>query len=111
MREWLLKYWLGVLFGALTGVMGWAVRRVKKRQQAQETEQSAIKAGMLALLHSEICRCFAECDRKGFADVHDRENMEYLYGPYHALGGNGTGTDLHDKIRDMPTEPSRKVTA
>ncbi len=102
-----MKYWLGALFGTLTGVMGWAFNRIRRRQKEQGKEQGAIKAGMLALLHSEICRCYGECEQKGFADVHDRENMEYLYSPYHALGGNGTGTDLHDKLRDMSTEPPK----
>lgn len=103
MQDWIVKYWLQELFALMVGAVGLIFGRLRK----QKTEQAAIKDGMLALLHSEICRCYGECEQKGFADVHDRENMEYLYGPYHALGGNGTGTDLHDKLRDMSTEPPK----
>lgn len=105
---WILKYWLGVLFGLLSGVTGYAARRFYRRRRMRETEHAAMKEGMLALLHSEICRCHAECDRRGYANIHDRENIELLYKPYHALGGNGTGTDLYNRMRHLPTEPLKR---
>lgn len=67
----------------------------------------AIKEGMLALLHSEIYRGYANCEQKGYASVDDIKNLEYLYRPYHALGGNGTGTELFERVKKMPTEPPR----
>ena len=105
MQDWIMKYWLQELFALLVGVVGLIFGRLRK----QKVEQAAIKEGMLALLHSEIYRGYAECEHKGFADVHDRENLEYLYRPYHALGGNGTGTDIYNKMRDLPTERSQTV--
>ena len=110
-RDWIVKYWLGALFGALTGTMGWAFHRLRYHQKAQEVEQAAIKEGMLALLHDRIYGSFAECDRKGYATVEDMRNIEYLYKPYHALGGNGTGTELFERVQKMPTEPPQKATA
>ena len=110
-RDWIAKYWLGALFGALTGALGWAVGRLRKRQKAQEAEQAAVKEGMLALLHDRIYSSYAECLKKGYASVDDIKNLEYLYNPYHALGGNGTGTELFRRVKRMPTEPPQEATA
>ena len=111
MRDWIAKYWLGTLFGALTGAMGWAVGRLRKRQKAQEAEQAAVKEGMLALLHDRIYGSYRECAHKGFITVDELSNLEYLYKPYAALGGNGTGKELYKKLKSMPTEPPKKATA
>lgn len=111
MRDWILRYWLGAVFGIITGGLGWAVKRLRKRQKMQEGEQAAIKEGMLALLHDRIYQGYAECERKGYASVDDIKNLEYLYCPYHALGGNGTGTELFERVKRMPTEPPQTATA
>ena len=29
-------------------------------------------------------------------------NLEYLYRSYHALGGNGTGTELYNRAKALP---------
>lgn len=111
MWDWIVKYWLGALFGAITGAAGWAYHRLRRRQKEQSDEQAAIKEGMLALLHAEIYRDYGECERKGYASVDDIKNLEYLYGPYHKLGGNGTGTVLFERVKQMPTEPPQSETA
>lgn len=78
----------------------------KKRNEVQERRLDALEEGVKGLLHDRIHERYHECDKKGFADVQDRENMERLYEPYHALGGNGTGTDLYTKMRALPTAPA-----
>ena len=65
--------------------------------------------GLKGLLHDRISERYHECELKGFADVRDRENMEILYDSYHTLGGNGTGTDLYNKMRELPTVPAENV--
>ena len=111
MKDWIVKYWLSAVFGVITGVLGWAVKCMRKRQKSQEAEQTAIKQGMLALLHDRIYSAYAECLNKGYASIDDIKNLEYLYKPYHALGGNGTGTELYERVKKMPTEPSQRATA
>ncbi len=100
-----MQYWLAVLFGAVSGALGCGVKKLFSRQKSQEAEQSAVKEGVVALLHSEIYREYALCGAKGYATVDDIKNLEYLYRPYHALGGNGTGTELFERVKKMPTEP------
>ena len=108
MRDWLIKYWLGVVFGAGTGAGSWAVAPLLQRPKKQQTQQEAMKDGMLALMHDRIFSVYADCRAKGYATVEDIRNLEYLYRPYHKLGGNGTGTELYERIKKMPPEPVEK---
>lgn len=105
MNDGLWKYGLTALFGMLSGTLGWAAKRLRARRKSQEAQQAALRDGMLALLHSELYRRYDECFQKGFASVDDLQNLEYLYRPYHALGGNGTGTELYARVTKMPTSP------
>lgn len=36
------------------------------------------------------------------------ENVEAMYKQYHALGGNGTITELVERLKEMPTEPRKE---
>ena len=51
---------------------------------------------------------YIDCERKGYASVKDIENLGYLYPPYHALGGNGTGTELFERVKHMPAKPEKE---
>lgn len=83
---------------AIAGAIGASIRKIWSRQRALED-------GMLALMHDRIFSIYAECQRKGYATVEEIRNLEYLYKPYHNLGGNGTGTELYERVKKMPTEP------
>lgn len=96
--EWFLKEWAGLIITAVFGALVTALSRIFKRQKAVED-------GLVALLHSEIRREYKECEAKEYASIPDLENVENLYKSYHALGGNGTGTELVERIRNMPTSP------
>ena len=104
MRDWLTKYWLGAAFGALTGALGAVFARLRLRLN----RKAAMEEGVRALLHDGIYSTYAECREKGFADVNDLKNLEYLYRPYHALGGNSTGTELFERVKEMPVSPAEK---
>lgn len=38
----------------------------------------------------------------GYIDTAALKNLEYLYSSYHALGGNGTGTELYTRAKGLP---------
>lgn len=104
MPDWFKSAVAPVVTAVLTA-LAWAVRHLWKRQKMQAAQQEAIKDGMLALMHDRIFAIYAECERKHYATVEEIRNLEYLYRPYHALGGNGTGTELYERVKKMPTEP------
>ena len=105
MLDWIAKYWLEAVFGALAGALGTAFGRMRHRLKQQTGRQEAVEEGVRALLHDRIYSTYAECREKGYADVNDLKNLEYLYRPYHALGGNSTGTELFERVKRMPVSP------
>ena len=108
MRDWIIKYWLSAVFGVITGVLGWAVKCMRKRQKSQEAEQTAIKQGMLALLHDGLFRACSIALTKGRINVDEMDNINYLYKPYATLGGNGTGKRLFERVNQLPIESADK---
>lgn len=39
---------------------------------------------------------------QGSIDTSGLKNIGYLYKSYHALGGNGTGTELYNRAKALP---------
>ena len=98
MLEFIIKYWLECAFGLLLAAGGWLIGYVKR----QKAEQDALKEGVLALLHDRLYQgCRYHIRQKEISDT-EMKNMEYLYRGYHALGGNGTGTELFERVKDLP---------
>jgi len=108
LQEWILKYWMQVIFAAVTGGISWVVKKLWSNQKEQNGRQQAMEDGLKALLHDRIYQCYVDCERKGFASVKDIENMDCLYLPYHALGGNGAGTELFERMKKMPVDPAER---
>lgn len=96
----IVKYWVQFAMGALVGAFAMLWRRVKK----DRAEQKAIKNGMQALLRDRIIQAYNHYLREGACPIYARQNVLALYDAYHALGGNGTVTDLIHKLQNMPTE-------
>lgn len=100
MENW-TKAIVSSIVAAVMAALTAAVKHVWTRQKAQDE-------GVKALLHDRIYSEYNECLKKGYATVDDIENLEHLYKPYHALGGNGTGTELFERIKKMPAEPAER---
>lgn len=66
------------------------------------TKQKAQSEGLKALLHDRLFQACTVCLNRGKITVAEIENIEYLYQPYAALGGNGTGKELHDRAIKLP---------
>lgn len=101
MLEWIVKYWLEVLFGGIAAGLLWSYRRVAKKMRDRQVEDKAIKDGLVAILHDRI---YAECKRciaEDAVTIEEMRNIEYLYNAYHALGGNGTGTELYNRAKAL----------
>ena len=91
MWQWIAQYWAEWAFGLL----GTAVIAVVIKYKA-------LLDGVLAILHD---RLYCECKRylaQGHIDTDGLHNLEYIYKSYHALGGNGTGTELYNRAKGLP---------
>lgn len=104
MKEWILKYWIEVLFGLVISGAAAGYKRLSCKVSDKFKEQDAIKLGIQALLRDRIIQSYNHYQEKEHCPIYALENVEALYVQYHALGGNGTVTKLMDKLRDLPTE-------
>lgn len=98
--EFIVKYWLEVLFGVMVTGLTLAYRKLAARVKRQE----AVEMGIQALLRDRMIQAYNHYSEKKYCPIYARENVEELYSRYHALGGNGTVSDLMDKLRELPTE-------
>lgn len=100
MTEFFIKYWVEAVFGLVLGLLGCGYRKLDKRLR----EQGAVKLGVQALLRDRIVQSYNNYLEKGYCPIYARDNLDALYRQYGALGGNGTVSDLIDRIHDLPTE-------
>ena len=67
-------------------------------------DSKALKAGIQALLRSQMISDFNKYTEKGFAPIYARESFENCWKQYHSFGWNGVLRDLHKKFLELPTE-------
>jgi len=102
MWEWLVKYWLEVLFGLVTAGVGIALRRISKALQKEKLRNKAIEDGVRDILRMQILDTYERCTQAGKISVSRKDAIDSAYRSYHALGGNGTITQVHNEIMEMP---------
>lgn len=112
MQEFLMSTWSIVL----TAAVGYLVtnsrdskKSRKKLEEKREQEkldqtkrQIVMEEALCAMLHERIVRF---CERLliiGYVTADDLKELDYLYNPYRALGGNGTAEKLYNKVQQLP---------
>ena len=70
--------------------------------QGKNKKESAEKKALKVLLHDRLYQSCTSYISKGCIDVDGFDNIAALYGAYHELGGNGTGTELYNRCRALP---------
>ena len=80
----------------------------KHRAEVDEIRQNdrtnQLESGVQSLLRAEIIRSHEKYMDKGFCPVYAREALNRIYESYHALGGNGTMTELYKQVMALPTD-------
>lgn len=97
MAELIAQDILTLLFSAVGAGLGIAYKRLSKRMD----EQEHMKEGIVTLLHHIL---YDECKRyirKGSIDTDAMKEIEYIYQAYHKFGGNGTGTELYERVMKL----------
>lgn len=101
MFEWLMRYWLEVVFGVFTAGLGFAVKTLWKKIADNNRRQDAIEKGIQALLRDRIVQAYYNYSDRGSITLHGMENVERMYEEYRKLGGNGTVTKLVEDLREL----------
>lgn len=99
--ETIQKYWVQEVMTVITGALAWLARKVQKWKQ----EQDLVKQGVLAILHDRLYQACQFYLKRGYCTIDDRDNLEYMFRPYKALDGNGTGEELYNRCLALPYGP------
>jgi hypothetical protein len=102
MIEFIKNNWFECVFTGVLSALGLIVKCIWTRVKKEVKEQKYIKTGVLAIIHDRLyqsCRYYIE---KGSVSVDELSNVGYLYTSYHELGGNGTGTQLYNRVSQLP---------
>lgn len=105
MLDFVLKYWLEVVFAAIVAVTTAGYKKLSTRLKSQVEKQDAVGLGVQALLRDRIIQAYNHYHEKGYCPIYALENVQSMYTQYHALGGNGTITELVERMKEMPSEP------
>lgn len=70
--------------------------------KSRSASSRLIKEGVLAILHNKIYTLGKQYINQGQISLEDMKDFEYLYDAYHNLGGNGTGTEIYERVKDLP---------
>lgn len=94
--SYISAHWTEWSIGLLGLGWGYLVKKV--------TEYKTIKDGLLAIMHDRLYQSCTYYIKQGHIDMGGLKNLEYLYKSYHALGGNGTGTELYNRAKALPIQ-------
>lgn len=90
---------------ASTGFWAFVQALVLKRMD----RRSAERAALLGLLHERLVdQCEVYLDKGYISEGQYRDLEEYIYKPYRALGGNGTGEEYMKRVQELIFERGRK---
>lgn len=96
MWQFIIECWAEWAFGLLGAALIAVVVKYK-----------ALLDGVLAILHDRIYQACHYYLKQGCIDMSGMKNLEYLYKSYHALGGNGTGTELYNRAKALPIKEDK----
>ena len=102
MWDFVCKYWLEFLFGIVTAILSAAYGWLAKKLKDDRKRQQAIEDGVRDMLRLTILDNYEKCKAAGAISVSRKDAIDSAYGSYHALGGNGTITQVHKEIMEMP---------
>ena len=101
MIDFVKEYWLEALFTGALSLLSLLTKRLYNKLKQELTTQKLLKEGMIAILHDRLYHLCTKFIEKGEITVDELENLEYLYKSYNNLGGNGTGTALFNRCKDL----------
>lgn len=67
----------------------------------------ALNTAVIELAYLRIRERHETAMRHGWLHPNEKHVLERLYAAYHSIGGNGTGTQMIEEIRNLPSVPPR----
>ena len=69
--------------------------------KSKHSSNKLIRDGVIAILHNKIYTLGKQYIERKYVTIEDMKDFEYLYNAYHALGGNGTGTEIYERVKNL----------
>ena len=102
MWDFIVKYWLEFVFGLVVAGLSAGYAGLNKKFKAERTKNQAIENGLRDILRLQILDTYDKCVQNGrLITVSRKDAIDSAYNSYHALGGNGTITQVHNEIMQM----------
>lgn len=96
---WVAAPVMTAVIGALAGSLRESRARERRHDEARDAEHAALMAGMRELMRDQLQKMHRHYVVEGAPMPYDeKERADSVYRVYHALGGNGTGTHIHDEL-------------
>lgn len=102
MLEFVGKYWLEFVFGLIATGLTAGYAKISKRLKEEKSRNQAIENGVRDILRMQILDTYERCKVSGAITVSRKDAIDSAYNSYHALGGNGTITQVHNELMAMP---------
>lgn len=125
MLEWILKYWLQVLFSAIialvTGIFSWGYKLFIANMEKRNKEISKIyeeiknlnnkmifaQSVYRALLRDRMLQSYRYYLKQGSVTLSEKQTLCDLYYQYKETGGNGTMEHLFSLLDTLPIKEDR----
>lgn len=101
MWDVLKSKWIEAICAATVAAFTFIMKKTYGKIKKDNEEQQTLKLGMVALLHDSLFTRCGEYITRGSLTTNEFENLTVLYNSYHALGGNGAGTALYDRCKEL----------
>ena len=102
MWDFVVKYWVEFVFGIIVAGLTGGYARISKRLKEEKVRNQAIENGVRDILRMQILDTYERCKSAGNITVSRKDAIDSAYRSYHALGGNGTITQVHNELMSMP---------
>jgi len=110
MPPWLLTQILSAVItsvaGLIVGIVSQKLRSTQHREEVAREMSDAMREGMIVLLRQKLIDIHEKwVIEQGYVPIEVKRQADDIYGAYHTLGGNGTGTELRRVILAAHTTP------
>ena len=97
-NEIILKVVLTIVGCIVTGSFGFLVGKIKSYKQRDDTKKKALKC----LLRSSITSKYYVYSELKTIPLYEKENLNYMYEQYKAMGGNSYINEIMEEINKLP---------
>ena len=109
MVDFIIQYWLQIVFGLILTALTAGYKHLKQQIDERVEQHKAIRKAVLALLRQYIYDSYNKWSERGYCPIYAMEVCTRVYEQYHALGGNDVGTELYERLKELPTQPQEEM--